>query len=336
MRVQLLFCSGSADPEGTVETCRSLLVELLASAIMPMLSGQGCVNSALLPHTCAGNIPVRNQTTHPFFLLCFAVQVQQALQEAARGRTVMVIAHRLSTVSGADLVAVVQSGQIIESGTHASLMAEGGAYSQLVQRQVFAGGGEGAQASVLPAHAGPEVQVEALVLADSPMQVTAAGSGVLPGGREVPVPSVSDTSASEVLPAPAAAVAAAAGASVAAVTGNGTVSDACEQPPQDPAPTAALPDAAATSSGEATAAGTSTATNASSQPAPASAGCSHVTTGSTSGSSTAQEGPSTAQPSGSAAPPAGNAAAAGNTAASAGAGAGGRGKKGGKGGRKKK
>lgn len=52
----------------------------------------------------------------------------------------VVIAHRLSTVSGADMVAVVQQGQITESGTHASLMATGGAYSQLVQRQVFTGG----------------------------------------------------------------------------------------------------------------------------------------------------------------------------------------------------
>jgi ATP-binding cassette subfamily B protein len=73
------------------------------------------------------------------------VQVQQALQEAARNRSVMVIAHRLSTVTGADVVAVVQAGSVVESGTHSSLMASGGAYCQLVQRQVF-GAGAGAAA----------------------------------------------------------------------------------------------------------------------------------------------------------------------------------------------
>lgn len=67
------------------------------------------------------------------------LQVQQALQEAARNRSVLVIAHRLSTVTGSDVVAVVQQGQIVESGTHSSLLAAGGAYSQLVQRQVFGG-----------------------------------------------------------------------------------------------------------------------------------------------------------------------------------------------------
>ncbi|WIA37120.1 hypothetical protein OEZ86_014084 [Tetradesmus obliquus] len=66
--------------------------------------------------------------------------VQQALQEAARNRSVMVIAHRLSTVTGADMVAVVQAGSVVESGTHSALMAAGGAYSQLVQRQVFGAG----------------------------------------------------------------------------------------------------------------------------------------------------------------------------------------------------
>jgi ABC-type microcin C transport system duplicated ATPase subunit YejF len=55
----------------------------------------------------------------------------------------MVIAHRLSTVTGADVVAVVQSGSVVESGTHSSLMAAGGAYSQLVQRQVFGADGGG-------------------------------------------------------------------------------------------------------------------------------------------------------------------------------------------------
>eukprot|EP00878_Enallax_costatus_P041044 GHUV01047494.1.p1 GENE.GHUV01047494.1~~GHUV01047494.1.p1 ORF type:complete len:568 (+),score=162.46 GHUV01047494.1:219-1922(+) len=79
--------------------------------------------------------------------------VQQALQEAARNRSVLVIAHRLSTVTGSDVVAVVQQGRVVESGTHSSLLAAGGAYSQLVQRQVFGGqaAGEDAQLDVVEA-----------------------------------------------------------------------------------------------------------------------------------------------------------------------------------------
>lgn len=53
-----------------------------------------------------------------------------------RGRTVLVIAHRLSTVQTADMVAVVSDGQIAESGTHDELLAMDGIYTALVRRQL--------------------------------------------------------------------------------------------------------------------------------------------------------------------------------------------------------
>ncbi len=52
--------------------------------------------------------------------------VQAALDEASRGRTTLAIAHRLSTVIGADVIFVVQAGQIVQTGTHESLLALGG------------------------------------------------------------------------------------------------------------------------------------------------------------------------------------------------------------------
>ncbi|MCB1298661.1 MAG: ABC transporter ATP-binding protein [Microthrixaceae bacterium] len=64
--------------------------------------------------------------------------VQEALDAAAAGRTTLSIAHRLSTVIGADVIHVVSEGQIVESGTHASLLAHGGLYVALAQQQMDA------------------------------------------------------------------------------------------------------------------------------------------------------------------------------------------------------
>lgn len=61
--------------------------------------------------------------------------VQGALDSAARGRTTIAIAHRLSTVAGADVIHVVDAGRIVESGTHGELLAFGGVYAQLVAEQ---------------------------------------------------------------------------------------------------------------------------------------------------------------------------------------------------------
>lgn len=52
------------------------------------------------------------------------------------GRTVLVIAHRLSTVKTANTVAVISDGQIVESGTHDELLDKNGIYTSLVKRQL--------------------------------------------------------------------------------------------------------------------------------------------------------------------------------------------------------
>ncbi len=61
--------------------------------------------------------------------------VQEALERLMKGRTVLVIAHRLSTVKNADRVVVVEGGKIAESGTHDELVAANGLYHRLVERQ---------------------------------------------------------------------------------------------------------------------------------------------------------------------------------------------------------
>jgi ATP-binding cassette subfamily B protein len=65
--------------------------------------------------------------------------IQQALQPLMRGRTTIAIAHRLSTILAADQILVVDRGRIVERGTHASLLAQGGAYARLYHEQ-FADG----------------------------------------------------------------------------------------------------------------------------------------------------------------------------------------------------
>ncbi len=57
--------------------------------------------------------------------------VQQALERLMKGRTSLVIAHRLSTIERADRIVVVDAGRVVESGTHAELIARGGLYARL-------------------------------------------------------------------------------------------------------------------------------------------------------------------------------------------------------------
>ncbi len=63
--------------------------------------------------------------------------VQRGLEQAMAGRTVLVIAHRLSTVQGADRILVLEGGRIVEQGSHVSLMVSGGRYRELCERQVI-------------------------------------------------------------------------------------------------------------------------------------------------------------------------------------------------------
>ena len=61
--------------------------------------------------------------------------IQQALDRLMEGRTTLVIAHRLSSVVGADRILVIEDGRLAESGTHAELSAAGGAYTTLMANQ---------------------------------------------------------------------------------------------------------------------------------------------------------------------------------------------------------
>lgn len=72
-------------------------------------------------------------------------KIQDALTHLRRGRTTLVIAHRLSTVQDADCIHVIEAGHVVESGSHRELLARGGAYARLYHLQ-FSGSQEPASA----------------------------------------------------------------------------------------------------------------------------------------------------------------------------------------------
>jgi len=63
--------------------------------------------------------------------------IREALERVTRGRTVLAIAHRLSTVLAADIVFVIDDGHVVETGTHDELVAAGGRYAQLYEQQLI-------------------------------------------------------------------------------------------------------------------------------------------------------------------------------------------------------
>lgn len=68
--------------------------------------------------------------------------VQDALDQAAQGRTTITIAHRLSTVRNADIITAIDKGKVAEQGTHSELLKRGGKYAELVKNQVIEGSKE--------------------------------------------------------------------------------------------------------------------------------------------------------------------------------------------------
>ena len=63
------------------------------------------------------------------------IQIQSAMDELMKGRTSFIIAHRLSTIRNADLILVMNNGDIVEQGTHEELLEKNGFYAELYNSQ---------------------------------------------------------------------------------------------------------------------------------------------------------------------------------------------------------
>ena len=91
--------------------------------------------------------------------------IQQALDRLMKGRTTLIMAHRLSSVINTDEILVLENGELVESGSHAELLGRGGAYARLMADQAFEG--EAVTAAVMarpaaePASASPSQDTEA-------------------------------------------------------------------------------------------------------------------------------------------------------------------------------
>ena len=81
-----------------------------------------------------------DQSNLPLPLLLDAeneVLVQKALENVMKNRTILVIAHRLSTVKNADNIICMKNGEVVEQGTHEFLMSQRGTYFNLVNNQII-------------------------------------------------------------------------------------------------------------------------------------------------------------------------------------------------------
>ncbi|KJZ70341.1 hypothetical protein HIM_10270 [Hirsutella minnesotensis 3608] len=107
--------------------------------------------------------------------------VQAALNNVARGRTIIVIAHRLSTVRNADNIVVISKGEVVESGSHEQLLERGGVYARLVKAQDL---GTGAGKADDDEEAAEDKDVAPADLDVSRTHASAASESAVPRGHQ--------------------------------------------------------------------------------------------------------------------------------------------------------
>jgi ABC-type multidrug transport system fused ATPase/permease subunit len=111
--------------------------------------------------------------------------VQEALATALEGRTALVIAHRLSTIRNADVILVLEGGQIVERGTHETLLAAGGRYAELYETQFARATETAEEMTPAPVTAAEEVIEMAEEVVEAAKDVAESAEEVVEAAEEV-------------------------------------------------------------------------------------------------------------------------------------------------------
>ena len=145
VRENLVYCTEGATEEKMKAACRAVgldhFIRTLPKGYDTVLNDQVSLSQGQKQQITIARAMIADR---PMLILDEAtssvdtrteLQIQNAMDELMRGRTSFVIAHRLSTIKNADLILVLNDGDIIESGTHEQLLARGGFYAKLYNSQ---------------------------------------------------------------------------------------------------------------------------------------------------------------------------------------------------------
>ncbi len=145
MRENLVFCAEIVAEEKIVAACEAVgldhFIRTLPHGYDTVLNDQVSLSAGQKQQLTIARAMIADR---PMLILDEAtssvdtrteLQIQNAMDRLMEGRTSFVIAHRLSTIKNADLILVLRGGDVVESGTHEELLAQGGFYAELYNSQ---------------------------------------------------------------------------------------------------------------------------------------------------------------------------------------------------------
>jgi len=145
IKENIIYCKEGITDEEVVETCKSVgldhFIKTLPQGYDTVLNDKTSISQGQMQLVTIARAMIQNA---PMIILDEATSsvdtrteflVQEAMGNLTKGRTSFVIAHRLSTIKNADLILVMNKGDIVESGNHVDLLKKGGFYAELYNSQ---------------------------------------------------------------------------------------------------------------------------------------------------------------------------------------------------------
>ena len=145
IKENIIYCKEGITEQQVVDTCKSVglhhFISTLPQGYDTVLSDKTTLSQGQKQLVTIARAMVQNA---PMIILDEATSsvdtrtehlVQEAMSKLTKGRTSFVIAHRLSTIKNADMILVMDQGDIVESGSHSELLEQGGFYAELYNSQ---------------------------------------------------------------------------------------------------------------------------------------------------------------------------------------------------------